>query len=100
MYLGITAVLAKSIARIHLDNLINFGIVPLILQHDEDYQSLDQGEDLMIPDLAAKIGAGNEKVVVKNLSTGEEIMVGLILSPRQREILVAGGLINWVKQNN
>lgn len=97
MYLGVKAVLAKSMARIHYSNLINFGIVPLTFADAGAYRQIQEGQQLSIPDIRAAIEGGRESVMVKNLSSGEEFEAAMNLSPRQREVLLAGGVLNWMK---
>jgi aconitate hydratase len=97
MYLGIRAVLAKSYARIHESNLVNFGIVPLRFIHPEDYESFRQDDELEIPDLRAAIAAGSP-VIVRNKVTSAEYQLAPKLSPRQIHMLLAGGLANYLKQ--
>ncbi|ATW27173.1 aconitate hydratase [Candidatus Formimonas warabiya] len=100
MYLGIWAVLAKSIARIHFDNLINFGIVPLFFACQNDYEVLAQGDRIALPTLRADIEAGRELTRAVRLATGKELEMRLELSQRQRVILLSGGSINWVRLKN
>ncbi|MGI6065400.1 MAG: aconitate hydratase [Bacillota bacterium] len=97
MYLGVKAVIAKSIARIHHDNLVNFGIVPLILVDPGQYQVLSQGDQLLIKGLKQSVKNGDEELAIKNLTTGEEFAVRVLLSARQRSVLSAGGTLNWMK---
>lgn len=92
-YLGIQAVIAKSYARIHRKNLINFGIPPLTFNNEKDYEGLDQGDELEIIDLRKAI-ENHADVEVKNLTKGTTFMVGLKLSPREHEAILKGGLIN------
>jgi len=92
LHLGIRAVLARSFARIHRTNLINNGIVPLV--YDADPPSL--GDLLEIRGLRALI-ARSRTVEVYNLSTGGRIPAHLLLTAREREVLLAGGYLNWVK---
>lgn len=99
MYLGIWAVLAKSIARIHFDNLINFGIVPLFFASQNDYELLAQGSRISLPKVQQDISSGSEVTPVC-LSSGKEIEMRLELSQRQRVILLSGGAINWVRLKN
>ncbi|MEK9152595.1 MAG: aconitase family protein, partial [Patescibacteria group bacterium] len=96
-YLGIKAVLAVSFARIHKANLINFGIVPLVFKDAADYTALMQGDDLAIEFVADQLRRGPE-VKVKNLTRETEFSVLHEMTPRQIEILAAGGLLNLVKQ--
>lgn len=97
MYLGVKAVLAKSMARIHYSNLINFGIVPLMFADPKNYDHIEQGHRLSIAGIREAVRDGREKVMVKNLSTGEEFEVILNLSFRQRGVILAGGMLNWMK---
>ena len=98
LYLGIKAVVAKSFARIHVANLINFGIVPMTLKNADDYEKFTQGNELEIAGFAAAIKGENEATLV-NKTTGATATVCLNLSERQREILLAGGLLNYTKKN-
>jgi aconitate hydratase len=93
MYLGVKAVLAKSIERIHAANLVNFGIVPLAFADELDYNSLENGAEIMIPEIRKALEAGVEEV--KAISSKREIKLKMNLSKRQREILLAGGLLPY-----
>lgn len=95
MYLGIKAVIAKSFARIHRSNLINFGILPLTFVREEDYETIAPGDQLRI-DLSN--GLAEEVLTVKNLTRGTAFQVRHGLSERQKKILLAGGLLNYTKQ--
>lgn len=94
MYLGITAVVAKSFARIHFANLINFGIVPLIFQNGSDYTLLDQGDHIEI-DLSE---LEKKEVRLRNFTKGREIVLTHTLSQRDIAILRAGGALAYAKQ--
>jgi aconitate hydratase len=96
-YLGVRAVLVKSFARIHLANLINFGILPLTFKNPEDYASLEQGQTLSMPDLKTRLQSG-QTVLVKNDATGKTWEMNHPLSARQLEIILAGGFLNWLKR--
>lgn len=96
-YLGVKAVVAKSFARIHVANLINFGIVPLTLENPEDYEKFAQGEDIEILSLAAAVKEKTEVTLV-NKTTGESAKVKLAFTKRQRGILLAGGALNYAKE--
>ena len=89
-YLGIKAVIAKSYARIHRKNLINFGIVPFILENEKDYSLIKEGESLELPDVFACIKNGRGEI----LSKKGRVSVLLDLSDKEKEVLFAGGLIN------
>jgi aconitase (EC 4.2.1.3) len=95
-FLGVRAVIAKSFARIHHANLVNFGIVPLEFKHKEDYHKFSLGDELLIPDLKNRLQEGKEIVVI-NKTTGEEIVCTYNLTPKQISVLLKGGLLNWIK---
>ncbi|MDR3491096.1 MAG: aconitate hydratase [Gammaproteobacteria bacterium] len=98
-YLGLHAVLAKSFARIHWQNLVNFGILPLTFSNASDYEKISQGDVVEIKEIHDKLKSGKQLTVVikdKNIS----IPVTHALSPRQIEILLDGGLINWARKQS
>jgi aconitate hydratase len=95
-FLGVRAVIAKSFARIHHANLVNFGIVPLEFKNKEDYNKFSLGDELLIPDLKNRLREGKEIVVI-NKTTGEEIVCTYNLTPKQVSVLLKGGLLNWIK---
>ncbi|WP_418792044.1 aconitate hydratase [Phosphitispora sp. TUW77] len=95
MYLGIKAVIAKSFARIHKANLVNFGILPLTFINENDYDTFNEEVDLEID--VSQIDTGNE-LVVKNIVSGNEFSVCHDLTPRQVDIIKSGGLLNYTKQ--
>ncbi len=95
-FLGIRVVIAKSFARIHHTNLVNFGIIPLEFKDKEDYNKFSLGDEIVIEDVIEAIREGRD-IRLKNLTTGEEVELTYNLAPRQREILLAGGLLNWIK---
>ncbi|MDR2848968.1 MAG: aconitate hydratase [Verrucomicrobiota bacterium] len=92
MYLGVKAVLAKSIERIHCANLINFGIVPLIFDNPSDYEAVAQGDRLVAGGLREAV-AGDGKVTVTNETRGTVFTVSASLSDRQKKIILGGGLL-------
>jgi len=96
MFLGVKAVIAKSFERIHSANLINFGIIPLTFKTEEDYDKIDQGDRLEIPNIRKRI-QNNEPVIVKNLTKETEFEVNYELSTRQKNIIVAGGMLAYIK---
>jgi aconitate hydratase len=96
MYLGLKAVLAKSFARIHATNLVNFGILPLLFENEGDYERVEQDDELEIAGVREAIRRG-PSVRVRNLTRGDEFTARHDLSPRQVEILLAGGSLNYVK---
>jgi len=97
MYLGVRAVIAKSIERIHKANLINFAIVPIEFADEKDYDNIDQDDELQIAGLRDAI-KGSESVKVKNVTKGSEFTASLKLSGRDRDILLADGLLNYTKE--
>ena len=97
-YLGLQVALVKDFARIHWQNLVNFGILPLTFVYENDYDVLEPNDVLVINDVKKKITSGNEfNITVKGKE--KEIPVRHRLSKRQIEVMIAGGLINWVKTN-
>ncbi len=96
MYVGVKTVIAKSFERIHAANLINFGIVPLTFKNESDYDKIVQGDRLGIPDIRDKISRG-ETLSVKNNSSGVKFEVGCNLSHRARDIVLAGGMLSYIK---
>lgn len=98
LYLGVKGVIAKSFARIHMANLVNSGILPLTFANEEDYEGIDQGDELVLEDAVNKVKAG-ERFVIRNVTKGKDIEVVLALSERLKNIILAGGMLNYVKQN-
>ncbi|WP_425058297.1 3-isopropylmalate dehydratase large subunit [Sporomusa carbonis] len=94
LYLGIKAVIAQSFARIHRANLINYGILPLLFALPGDYGKVAQDDTLSIDNLLEQI-KGNEFVRAFNATSGQELVLRLIATPREREIILAGGLLNF-----
>jgi aconitate hydratase len=97
MYLGVKAVIAKAIERIHQNNLVNFAILPLVFQDESDYDKIEQGDDLEIKDISQAVESG-KTVQVVNHTRGQEFVCDVVLSPRQRKILAVGGLLNFTRQ--
>ena len=95
MYMGVKAVLAKSMERIHNANLINFGILPLNFKDEKDYDGIDQADELEIPEIKESLKAG-KNIIVKNISKGTEFEATYDLSERQKEILLAGGTLAFM----
>jgi len=94
LYLGVKAVVAKSFARIHMANLINFGIVPMTLENEADYEKIKEGDKIVIEGFRAAIAGADRAYLTVN---GEKIPLVLSFSARQREILLAGGTLNYTK---
>jgi len=97
MYMGVKTVIAKSLERIHNANLINFGIIPLNFKNEKDYEGIDQGDELEIPNIKKKL-ENRETIVVKNKTKGTEFEVTHDLSERQKMILLAGGTLAYMKK--
>lgn len=95
MYLGVKAVIAKSIARIHRNNLINHGVVPLIFDDPADYDKLALADQLEVEDWPGQIKS--KSVTVKNLTRGTDLKASLPLSGDEIEILLCGGLLAKIK---
>ena len=96
LYLGTKAVIAKSFARIHMANLINFGIVPITLKNEADYEKIAEGARIKIDGFADGIKSATE-LTLTVVDTGEKIPLNISFSERQREILLAGGTLNYTK---
>jgi len=95
MYLGLKAVIAKSFARIHRANLINFGIAPFVFDNPEDYGKVQQGNRLVVADIPEALQGG--VVTVRNQTAGVEFRVRADLNDVEREVLLAGGRLNMIK---
>ena len=93
MYLGVKVIIAKSIERIHKANLINFGIIPAIFDNLDDYNAVGPGDELQADNIHALLREGN-RLIFHNASRGISFTVRIDLTGRQRNILLAGGLIN------
>lgn len=97
LYLGVKAVLVKSFARIHRSNLINAGILPLTFENEADYELIAQGDQLTLLDIHTALEKDG-RVTVRNQTTGKEIPCLCELSDRAKAILLAGGLLNYTKE--
>jgi aconitate hydratase len=95
LYLGIKAVLAKSFARIHQENLVNNGIIPLIFRNPEDYDNVKEMDELLIEDAIFQVKSRTIKL--KNLTKGKEYKMILDITLRQREMIIQGGLLNLIR---
>ncbi|HAA64586.1 MAG TPA: aconitate hydratase [Thermoanaerobacter sp.] len=96
LQLGVKAVIAKSFARIHKANLINSGILPLTFVDEKDYEDIEVGDVLKIENAVEQVRRGG-RITVKNQTKGTTFEVDLEVSDRNREVLIAGGMINYVK---
>lgn len=102
MYLGVKAIIAKSFARIHKANLVNYGILPLEFRHAEDYEAFEQGHNLEFQNLHVFLegttsSLGNE-LEIRNVTTGKSITARLDVDDRARRILRAGGTVPYTKE--
>ncbi|MFR2557317.1 MAG: aconitate hydratase [Ruminococcus sp.] len=98
LYLGIKAVLVKSFARIHRANLINAGILPLTFVNEADYDKINQGDEIVLADVRADIETDMSKLTVVNKTTGVEIPVLCELTGRTKDIILAGGLLDYTRE--
>lgn len=100
MYLGVRAVLALSIERIHQANLCNFGILPLQIRSEEDYRALAMGDSLVIEDAVEQVRKApqSKTVSVKDVTNGRTFELTLDISPLQAEMLVCGGRLNQIRE--
>ena len=94
-YLGLKAVIAKSIERIHQANLCNFGILPLLFENEDDYEKIGEGDELVIEDVISSIKKG--RFVLHDKSRGEDINLVLFASEEQKKMLIKGGRLNLLK---
>ena len=99
LFLGVKAVLVKSFARIHKSNLINAGILPLTFVNAEDYDKIKLGDMLELQNVKDEIANGKQVTVV-NKTTGDTIVADCELSDRTRNIIIAGGLLDYTKENS
>ncbi len=98
LYLGIKAVLVKSFARIHRANLINAGILPLTFANPEDYAIIIESDELYLPDVKGKISRG-EDIVIENKTNGKTVIAKCELTDRTKEIIIAGGLLDYTRES-
>ena len=99
MYLGVRAVIARSIERIHKANLINFAIVPIVFDDPADYDNINANDQLEIPGLLDAVKL-KEEVEILNKTNGKSFKGKLELSMRDRDILLAAGLLNFAKKKS
>jgi len=99
LYLGVKAVLVKSFARIHRANLINAGILPLTFVNESDYESISEGDKLEIKGVREAVKNGNTQLIVENKANGKEIPVLCELTGRTKDIMLAGGLLDYTRES-
>ena len=97
MYLGVRVVIAKTIERIHKANLINFCIVPIEFNDPTDYDKISQDDEFEIPELMEAVKSG-VTVMIADRTAGFEFVGKLNLSQRDRDILLAGGLLAYTRK--
>ncbi len=98
LHLGVKAVLVKSFARIHRSNLINAGILPLTFANENDYDKINEGDDLVIENLTESVKSGKD-IILKNKTQNAEIVCKCDLTDRTKAIILAGGLLSYTKEN-
>lgn len=99
LYLGIKAVVVKSFARIHRANLINAGILPLTFVNEADYDKIDQGDEIALENVRADIEAGKSELTLTDKTTGAKIPVLCELTGRTKDIILAGGLLDYTRES-
>lgn len=98
LHLGVKAVLVKSFARIHRANLINAGILPLTFANEADYDKIDQGDELELANVRKAIEAGESQLTLRDKTKGIDIPVLCELSGRTKDIVLAGGLLDYTRE--
>lgn len=98
LYLGIKAVITKSFARIHCANLINAGILPLNFKNPDDYDKISEGDLLSLEKVKDEI-LSDKPVMLLDETTGEKFELKYDLSTRQKDIILAGGLLNYTRES-
>jgi len=96
-FLGLRAVIAKNFARIHWQNLVNFGILPLEFADPADYDRIEQDDVVVLDDVREVLGDDSRPMEAENTTKGERYQLTHHLSPRQVDVLLAGGLIPIIK---
>ena len=99
-FLGVRAKIAKSFARIHKANLINFGILPLTFSDPNDYEMLSCDDRIRFEGVRAAVERGKEELIAEVLPSRREMLLRLDVTDRERMILLAGGLINLAGQSS
>ena len=97
MYLGIQAVIARSFARIHRSNLINFGIVPLLFEDDEDFKKIESGDRIQIRAMKKSLDE-DQRYQALNLTKNYQFTIYSDLNEREKEIILSGGLLPNTKK--
>ncbi|MDD4293905.1 MAG: aconitate hydratase [Candidatus Omnitrophica bacterium] len=97
MYLGVKAIISRSFERIHAANLVNFGILPLVFVDNLNYESLEFGDELVINDIILSLDNDSD-LIIENKTKMLKIPVTYHLTQRQKSIIKAGGLLNYIKK--
>lgn len=97
-WLGVKVKIVKSFARIHLANLVNFGIIPLTFVNPTDYDEIDFADELELPNIREAMKRGDKIITVKNVTKGTVFETTHALTERARQVILAGGMLNYVKQ--
>jgi len=97
-YLGVKAVIAKSYARIHRSNLVNFGILPLVFANEADWKGIDRDDVLRIENVGEVVKRGEAEV--RNVTKKKSFSVKCALTEHERKVLLEGGLINYMVKNH
>ena len=95
MYMGVRGVIVKSFARIHKANLINFGLLPLTFVDPAAYDGIVEGDELLAEDVHAGIDRG--RITLRNVTRDVTFETAIDLTPRERELLEAGGVLPWTR---
>ncbi len=99
LHLGVKIVITKSFARIHRSNLINAGILPFTFVNESDYDKINEGDEILVENLKDLVAKGGE-IIVTNKTTGEKIPCSCELSERAKDIILAGGLLSYTKEQS
>lgn len=97
MFLGVRAVVAKSFARIHLANLVNFGVIPFTFETLRDYEEIHQGDALQMRGVRATLEADKKTLACRNTTAEKSFQIHCDLSRRSRQVVMAGGLLNYIR---
>ena len=97
MYLGVKGVIAKSFARIHRANLINFGILPLEFENPADFEKLEQGTPVVIENVISILKDASRTIDAVSGKDKTKIALKADFTPRQRKVILAGGLLNYIR---
>jgi aconitate hydratase len=99
LQLGVKAVFAKSFARIHRRNLVAQGILALTFKDESDYDRAKVGETWVLPRVKQELEEGADNITVRIEESGDELTVSHDFAPKERQILIEGGLLHWLKEH-